>query len=105
MSSYVLAFLVVVWIPLVVMWIVVLVDVVRRQDLSTAAKALLIALCTLVWPALLAYLLLRPTRGRLEEPEDRDDAHSRLVDASLQHEAGGIDDAGMDSIIRVLRAR
>ena len=105
MNSYDLAFLLVVWIPLVVVWIVVLVDVVRRPDLSTAAKVVWITLCTLVWPALLAYLLLRPTRGRLEEHQERDDAQSRLVDAALLHEAGGIDDAGLESIIRVLRAR
>lgn len=104
-SSYDLAFLVVVWVPLVVVWLVVLVDVVRRRDLSTSAKALWMALCTLVWPAMLAYLLLRPTRGRLEDPEERDDAQSRLVNVALQHEAGDLDDAEMESILRALRAR
>jgi hypothetical protein len=104
-TSYELALLVVVWIPLLVVWAVVMIDVVRRRDLSRTAKALWAVVCTLLWPALIAYLLLRPTRGRLEDPENRTDPHARLVDAALRHEAGGIDDTAMDAIVRGLRTR
>lgn len=100
-----IALLIVVWIPLLVVWAVVLVDVIRRQDLGRAAKVLWAVACTLLWPALVVYLLLRPTRGRLEDLEKRDDPHARLVDAVLLHETGAIDDAEMDAIVRRLRAR
>lgn len=104
-TSYDVALLIVVWIPLVVVWAVVLVDVIRRQDLSGPAKVLWAAVCTLVWPAMIAYLMLRPTRGRLEDMEHRGDPHARLVDAALLHEAGGIGDAAMESLVRELRTR
>lgn len=105
MSSQSVALLIVVWIPLLVVWGVVMIDVVRRRDLRPTAKVLWAVVCTLLWPALIAYLLLRPTRGRLEDPEDRTDPHARLVDAVLRHEAGGIDDTAMDAIVRDLRTR
>jgi hypothetical protein len=100
-----IALLIVVWIPLLVVWAIVLVDIVRRPDLGRVGKVLWSVACTLLWPALIAYLLLRPTRGRLEDPEDREDPHARLVTAVLLHEAGGIDDAEMDVIVRGLRLR
>ena len=103
MTSYDIALLIVVWIPLLVVWVVVMVDVIRRQDLGAAAKTLWAVVCTLVWPAMIAYLMLRPTRGRLEDPEDRTDPHARLVDAALRHEVGGIDDAEMATIVHDLR--
>ena len=105
MTSNEIALLIVVGIPLLVVWFVVFVDVVRRQDLSAAAKVLWAVACTLLWPALIAYLMLRPTRGRLEDPEDRADPHARLVDAVLLHEAGRIDDTEMDALVRELRTR
>ena len=97
------ALLIVVWIPLLVVWGVVIVDVIRRPDLGPTAKALWAAVCTVLWPALIVYLLLRPTRGRLEDPEGRDDPQARLVDAALRHESGAIDDAQMASIVGELR--
>jgi hypothetical protein len=98
-----IALLIVVWIPLLVVWAIVLVDVIRRQDLGRAAKVLWAVICTLLWPALIVYLLLRPTRGRLEDPENRDDPQAQLVNAVLLHESGAIDDAEMASIVRGLR--
>jgi hypothetical protein len=100
-----LALLIVVWIPLFVVWAVVLVDVFRRRDLGRTARVLWAVACTLLWPALIAYLLLRPTRGRLEDHESRQDPQARLVDAVLLHEAGRIDDREMGAIVRRLRAR
>lgn len=97
------AMLIVVWIPLLVVWAVVVVDVIRRQDLGPAAKAFWAAICTVLWPALIVYLMLRPTRGRLEDPEKRDDPQARLVAAVLLHESGAIDDTELESIVRELR--
>ena len=99
------ALLIVVWIPLLVVWAVVIVDVIRRQDLGPTAKALWAAVCTVLWPALIVYLMLRPTRGRLEDPEQRDDPQARLVQAVLLHESGAIDNAELAAIVRELRHR
>ena len=105
MTEESVALLIVVWIPLLVVWAVVIVDVIRRQDLRPTAKALWAAVCTVLWPALIVYLMLRPTRGRLEDPESRDDPQARLVTAALKHETGAIDDAELASIVRELRHR
>jgi hypothetical protein len=99
------AMLFVVWIPLLVVWGVVMVDVIGRTDIGFASKAIWALACTLLWPAMLLYLLLRPTRGRLEDPEDRNDPQARLVTAVLRHEAGEITDADMDTTTRDLRRR
>lgn len=103
MTDYSVAMLIVVWIPLLVVWAVVIVDVIRRRDLRPAAKVLWVAACTLLWPALIVYLMLRPTRGRLEDPDKRDDPQARLVAAVLLHESGAIDDAELESTLRGLR--
>ncbi len=103
MSADSAAMLIVVWIPLLVVWGVVMVDVIGRTDIGFASKAIWVLACTLLWPAMLLYLLLRPTRGRLEDPEDRDDPQARLVSAVLRHEDGSIDDAEMASIVHELR--
>jgi hypothetical protein len=97
--------LIAVWIPLLVVWGVVMVDVIGRTDIGFASKAIWAIACTLLWPAMLLYLLLRPTRGRLEDPEDRDDPQARLVNAALRHEAGEITDQEMDTVTRELRRR
>ena len=99
MTEESVALLIVVWIPLLVVWAVVIIDVIRRQDLRPTAKAFWAAICTVLWPALIVYLMLRPTRGRLEDPERRDDPQARLVDAALRHESGAIDDAQLASIV------
>jgi hypothetical protein len=105
MTEESVALLIVLWIPLLVVWGVVMIDVIRRQDLGLAAKAFWAAVCTVLWPALIVYLMLRPTRGRLEDPEGRDDPQARLVDAALRHESGSIDDAQLETILRELRTR
>lgn len=105
MTEESVALLIVLWIPLLVVWAVVIVDVIRRRDLSPTAKAFWAAICTVLWPALIVYLMLRPTRGRLEDQEERDDPQARLVTAVLLHEAGGITDQEMDTTTRELRDR
>ena len=102
MTEESVALLIVLWIPLLVVWAVVIIDVIRRQDLRPTAKAFWAAICTVLWPAMIVYLMLRPTRGRLEDPEGRDDPQARLVDAALRHESGAIDDAQWEAILRTL---
>ena len=97
--------LIVVWIPLAVIWVIVLIDLIRRSTMSVPARVAWGVACTLVWPAMLAYLLMRPTSGRLAMPEQRSDPRARLVDAALDHEAGRIDDAQMAEVVRELRTQ
>jgi len=98
------AMVVVVWIPLIVVWLIVMIDLIRRRGMHVGSKVAWAAACTLVWPLLIAYLLVRPTRGRAEMERKREDAQSRLVSAVLDHEAGSIDDAAMAEAVRQLRA-
>lgn len=99
------AMLIVVWIPLAAVWAYVMVDLVRQRQMSPVARIAWAVVCTLVWPALIAYLLMRPTSGRVVVPEVRTDPRSRLVEAALDHEAGRIDDAQMARITSELRDR
>jgi hypothetical protein len=97
--------LLIVVVPLLVVWLVVLVDVLRQPAMSGGRKALWVLACTLVWPVQIVYLLVRPQQGRAERLEHRADPHSRLVDVALAHEAGRIDAAAMAEVARQLRAR
>lgn len=89
--------------PLLVVWIVVLVDLARQPRMRARAKWTWALLCTAVWPMLALYLLTRPLQGRSQHPERRTDPHARLVDGALAHEAGRIDDVEMASLGRELR--
>lgn len=100
-QSRVTALLVVV--PLLVVWVVVLVDIARQPRMRAPAKWTWAALCTAIWPMLVVYWLTRPLQGRAQRPERRTDPHARLVDGALAHEAGRIDDLGMTSLIQDLR--
>lgn len=97
------ALLIVVWLPLLVAWIVVLSDLFRRSDLTMGVRLVWGLLCTLLWPALIVYLLVRPTRGRLELAEHRSDRQARLVSAVLDHESGRLTDDEMTALVRNLR--
>lgn len=98
-----LSFLVVVWVPLLVVWIVVLVDLVRQPRMARSTKLAWAAACTVVWPAMILYWMTRPTQGRAERDEGRTDAHHRLVQAALAHEDGRLDDAALAQQVRQLR--
>jgi sorbitol-specific phosphotransferase system component IIC len=89
--------------PLLVVWVIALIDVVRQPRMSRRVKWLWVVSFSLVWPLLALYLLTRPVQGRFERHESRDYPHARLVDASLAHEDGRIDDAQMDAVVRDLR--
>ena len=94
MSDISLPMILLVVVPLLLVWAFVVVEILREQQLPVGRKVLWVLACTLVWPMLLAYLLLGPQRGRAERAVDqgeRDDAHDRLVDAVLAHEDGRID--------------
>jgi uncharacterized membrane protein (UPF0182 family) len=104
-ESRAVATLLIVVVPALVIWLVVLVDVLRQPARSGRWKALWVLACTLVWPVQIVYLLVRPQQGRVERLEHRADPHARLVEATLAHEAGRIDDAAMAEVARQLRGR
>ena len=97
------ALLIVVWIPLLAVWALVMVDLVRQTTLSLRARWAWGIVCTLVWPAMIAYLLVRPTSGRLVTTHERTDARARLVDLVLDREAGRISADEMATEVAALR--
>ena len=105
MTDETTALMIVVWIPLLVVWVIVLVDLIRQTSMSTRSRWLWAIACTLVWPAMIVYLLMRPTRGRLETAEARTDPRARLVDAALAREAGRLDEAAWSVTVTGLRSR
>lgn len=105
MTSEQSAFLLIAWLPLGIVWVVVMIDLIRRSPMSRAARLAWGIACTFVWPAMIAYLLIRPTRGRLEGTQARHDPRARLVDAALDHEAGRRGDAQWAEAVGQLRQR
>lgn len=97
------AVLLLVAVPLVATWLFVVVDVFRQRSLSLLRKLLWIAACTLLWPAMIVYLLVRRQHGRASQVADRSDPHARLVHAVSDHEAGRIDDAAFAATVQRLR--
>jgi hypothetical protein len=89
--------------PLLVVWVIAVVDVARQPRMSRRVKWLWVVSFSLVWPLLALYLLTRPVQGRFERQESRDYPHARLVDAALAHEDGRIDDAQLAAVVRELR--
>jgi hypothetical protein len=79
-------------VPLLAVWVIVVVDVVRQPRMSGARKALWIAACSAVWPVQIVYLLLRPQQARIEREPVRTDAHAQLVGAVLEREADLLDE-------------
>ncbi len=90
-------------VPLVAIWAFVVIDVLAQPDLGHARKAAWIALCTVVWPALALYLLVRPQQARIARPEQRSDPHAALVAAVLDHEAGRLGEAEFVARVGALR--
>ena len=105
MSADAGAYLLVIGIPLIVVWVIALVDVVRQPHMSTRTKGVWVIAFSLIWPMLIVYLLTRPVQGRFERAEGRDYPHAKLVDAALAHEDGRIDDEQMAAITRELRGK
>jgi hypothetical protein len=89
--------------PLLVVWVIAVIDVVRQPHMSTRVKWTWVVSFSLVWPLLVVYLLTRPVQGRFERAQSREYPHARLVDAVLAHEDGVIDDAQLAELVRELR--
>lgn len=89
--------------PLLVVWVIAVIDVVRQPHMSRRIKWVWVISFSLIWPLLVVYLLTRPVQGRFERGESRDYPHARLVDAALAHEDGRIDDEQLASLVRELR--
>lgn len=102
-SGIPLAITLLVQVPLILIWLLVIGDVVRRPDLPVWRKAAWIAGCTFVLPLLLVYLLIRPQAARSDLVAERSDPHARLVDAVMAHEAGRLDDARFAAATAQLR--
>jgi hypothetical protein len=90
--------------PLLVVWVIALIDVVRQPRMSRRVKWLWVVSFSLVWPLLALYLLTRPVQGRFERAGSRDYPHARLVDAALAHEDGRLEDAQLAEVVRELRS-
>lgn len=97
------AYVLLIALPLLVVWVIAVIDVVRQPHMSRRGKWLWVISFSLVWPLLALYLLTRPVQGRFERQESRDYPHARLVDAALAREDGRIDDAQMAGVVRELR--
>lgn len=104
MSEQATAVLVVVGLPLLVIWAVVIADVLRQPRWGGGVKVAWVLACTLAWPTLLVYLLVRPQQGRAERDEGRGDPHAALVSAMLDHGAGRLGDAEFADRVASLRA-
>jgi hypothetical protein len=68
-------------IPLLIIWVLVLVDIIRRRDLGTGSKVLW-ALAALVFPivGVIVYLIVRPPQADDRYP----DAATQQDDASFE---------------------
>ncbi len=98
MSGWIVAHPLVVIIPIVIVWVMVLLDIVTQAGMSTRSKWSWAVACTVLWPLILVFWLTRPVAGRTDLATERTDPHARLVSAALGHEAGRIDDAEFAAI-------
>ncbi len=82
-------------VPLALVWIATLFDLAVRGDLSGGQKVLWAVAVTLLWPAIIAYLLLRPVYGRITDPDEVRGAprgpRDELVAAVMDHAGGRLD--------------
>lgn len=88
---------------LLAVWLIVVIDIVRRPGMRRSARIGWLLACTLVWPAQVLYLLVRPQRGRVEETAQRSDPHARLVSAVLERGTGRLTDEEWRRQVRALR--
>lgn len=91
-------------VPLLLIWAFVLWDILRRERMSGASKALWALACSLVWPLMIVYLLARPQLARAARTPERSDPHGRLVRVALDHEAGRLGSAEFLGVVAALRA-
>ncbi len=93
--------------PMIFVWVVVVLDITVRRDLSPLGRIAWLAAVTLVWPAMILYLLLRPVQGRLIRQSavrrEHPDRRQRLVDAAVDHRAGRLTAQEFASLAERLR--
>jgi len=77
-------------IPLVLVWALAVIDILRHSA-SGLSKALWTVSCTLVWPTIIAWYLLRPNPGRIAlAAEQTDDRRHAAVVAVLARSQGSL---------------
>ena len=93
--------------PMIFVWVVVVLDITVRRDLSNGARIAWLAAVTLVWPAMILYLLLRPVQGRLVRQSavrrEHPDPRQRLVDGAVDHAGGRLTAQEFASLAERLR--
>lgn len=92
-------------IPIVALWLLVLVDIAVRPDLSGLRKLVWMLASTVFWPSMIAYLLSRPLTGRLDEaPKRRGSARrAELVQLVALRQAGRVSPEDFQEGIKKLR--
>ena len=94
-------------IPLIFVWIVMVIDVSVRPDLSGWSKLAWIVVGALFWPSMILYLLTRPIAGRLDVRDNvrhgSDTPRRGLVEAVLAQRAGKISHAELEERVTALR--
>ncbi len=103
MSGWIGDHVIVIVIPLLAVWMIVLVDIVRQPRLSTRMKWIWGVGCSLAWPLMIIYWITRPVQGRIERTRAGTSPRDRLVQAVLDHEDGRINDSEMTAIASQLR--
>jgi hypothetical protein len=88
-----------VFLPAVAVWLIALVDVLRRRDMHHRRRIATAVVITLVFPLTLLYLLGRPPSSVRHGPETADDPRAPLVRRLESGRAlpAGPDDASLDS--------
>lgn len=77
-------------VPLFIVWVITLLDIARHSG-SPQRKILWSLACTVVWPVIIAWYLLRPTPGRLAAASHQtDDRRQEAVSAVLARSNGQI---------------
>jgi len=75
-------------VPIAFIWGAAVVDIVTQPRMRRGVKVAWVVTCSLVWPVILGYWLVRPIRGRVERAPGQLDARDVLVSVVLDSEAG-----------------
>ncbi len=72
---------VVVFLPVVVLWVFALVDLATRKDISRRRRIVVTVIVVVVFPLTLVYLLARAPQSARRGPQEPDDPRAPLVEA------------------------
>ncbi len=92
-------------VPIAFIWGAAVADIVTQPRMRRGVKVAWVVVCSLVWPAILAYWLVRPIRGRVERAPGQLDARAVLVGLVLDAEAGRLDPVDAAPRLADLRAQ